>query len=297
TKTQKYRRQADISLQVILKMYENSACFDPNNVQGLAEDGFSQTHVPKFTPTFSMEEPSYHHQNPPEEGGATAGRVAAAMEIKLQQPPSMEMKHYYNTHNNHSDTQFMQEAVSCDQSNCEMSFSHYSHQQEHHFQQVETPNGHYQGLNTSSFLDTPYPLTPDHHNLFHLPGCSSSFLLHNASVSTGSTNFPRSLSFLGDLNAAGSVPASNAFYNPLLPLNLPPQPPMFRELIQSLPHGYSLTGSGIGSLFNGVDEREASGGGYQDGDGRPFDSGSLEFSGDIRGRDGKDNIEKKEGWT
>ncbi|CAK9144833.1 unnamed protein product [Ilex paraguariensis] len=83
--------------------------------------------------------------------------------------------------------------------------------------------------------------------------------------------------------------ASNVFYDPLLPLNLPPQPPTFRELLQSLPHGINFTDSRIGSLFNGmVDEREASGGVYQYGDGRHFDSGVLQFSRDMKGRDGKE---------
>ncbi|XWS65755.1 hypothetical protein CRYUN_Cryun05aG0140600 [Craigia yunnanensis] len=84
-------------------------------------------------------------------------------------------------------------------------------------------------------------------NLFHLPRCS---FLPNSSIS-----FENS-------------PASSVVYDPLLHLNLPPQPPVFRELLQSLPHGYTLP----------ADEREASGVGgiYHDGD-----NGILEFARDI----------------
>ncbi|CAK9144831.1 unnamed protein product [Ilex paraguariensis] len=286
----------NINSLVILKMYVDSTCFDPNTLQeGLAEDGFSQTHVPNCTP-FSMEELCYPHNHPQEDASAAIG---AAPEIELQQQLSMEVEHCYTTTTttNHSDTHLMQE-LEFDQPNWntsvhdvqDMSFNYYPHQQDpNNFQQVEIQNGPYQGLNSSSLPETPYPPTPDLLNLFHLSRCSSSSLLPNASISLSSANFPSSLSFLGDLNTAEGGAASNVFYDPLLPLNLPPQPPMFRELLQSLPHGFNFTDSRIGSLFNGVvDEREASGGVYQDGDGRHFDSGVLQFSRDMKGRDGKD---------
>ena len=94
----------------------------------------------------------------------------------------------------------------------------------------------------SSSPETAYLL-----NLFHLPRCS---FLPNSSISFE------------------NAPASSVVYDPLLHLNLPPQPPVFRELLQSLPHGYTLPAG----------EREASGVGglYHDGD-----NGILEFARDI----------------
>ncbi|XWS74719.1 hypothetical protein CRYUN_Cryun01aG0022000 [Craigia yunnanensis] len=89
--------------------------------------------------------------------------------------------------------------------------------------------------------------THDLLNHFHLPRC---YFLLNSSISLENT------------------PASSAVYDPLFHLNLPPQPPVFRELLQSLPHDYTLP----------ADEKEASGVGglYHDGD-----KGILEFSRDI----------------
>ncbi|KAH6820379.1 basic helix-loop-helix DNA-binding superfamily protein [Perilla frutescens var. hirtella] len=114
--------------------------------------------------------------------------------------------------------------------------------------------------------DAGYPAAPDLLNMFPLP----SSLLPNSSISF--SNSPHkspafltsSLGLLGDVNHDGGTAA----YDPLLPLNLPPQPPLLRELFHSLPHG----GGGIytrnGNLFtNGVDEREGNVGLYQNGDG------------------------------
>ncbi|KAA8515762.1 hypothetical protein F0562_018627 [Nyssa sinensis] len=134
--------------------------------------------------------------------------------------------------------------------------------------------------------DTPYPPTPDILNLFHVSRCSSSSFLPNSSFSIPnqtqkSANLAASLGFLGSL--------SNVFYDPLLHLNLPPQPTLFRELHDPLPHGFNLPGTRAGNLFAGVDEREASGV-YQDGDGSHFANGVLEISRDIKlaqKRDGK----------
>lgn len=65
--------------------------------------------------------------------------------------------------------------------------------------------------------------TPDLLNLFHLPRCSN--FLPNSSISFDN-----------------NVHASSVVYDPLFHLNqLPPaQPPVFRELLQSLPHGYTF---------------------------------------------------------
>ncbi|KAI9152814.1 hypothetical protein LWI28_001599 [Acer negundo] len=74
--------------------------------------------------------------------------------------------------------------------------------------------------------------TPDLLNLLHLPRCTAS----NSSISFANPNQTPSV------------------YDPLFHLNLPPQPPLFRELFQSIPHGYSLQNS----LFG--DERDTNGG-------------------------------------
>ncbi|XAR54263.1 hypothetical protein NMG60_11029316, partial [Bertholletia excelsa] len=106
-------------------------------------------------------------------------------------------------------------------------------------------------------------------NLFHLLP-NSSFPLLNQTQKPG--NFPANIPG----NCEGGL-GSNAVYDPLFHLNLPPQPPLFRELFQSLPHGYGFGGSR--TLFGGLEEREGSGGGgFQDGEGRGFDNGVLEFT-------------------
>jgi hypothetical protein len=121
-------------------------------------------------------------------------------------------------------------------------------------------------------------------NLFHLPSCSGSTLLPSSSISFSNptqktANYQNPLGFLGDV-LTGSDHASGAsvLYDPLFHLNLPPQPPMFRGLFQSLPNGYGLPGSRNGSdLFGtgGGEEREGSW------DGRQFENGVLEFTRDM----------------
>ncbi|KAK3001456.1 hypothetical protein RJ639_021771 [Escallonia herrerae] len=146
-----------------------------------------------------------------------------------------------------------------DQSNWDTS----GYSQYHHHQQQE-----------ENIIETPiYPPTPDLLNLFHLPRCSNtSNLIPNSS----------SLSF------------KNLIHDPLLGLNLPnPQPPMFRGLFQSLPHGYNLasTTNNIASLFGGVEEREAPVL-YQDGEGSFYDNDDVfEFNREMnfmaKGKNGK----------
>ncbi|KAL7233909.1 hypothetical protein ACSBR1_017502 [Camellia fascicularis] len=267
-------------------MYEESACFDPNSTmqEGLAEDGFSHN-VPNYTPGFSMEDLSYHQNPPPEEPAGAA--TAAAVEVELQQQMGSDMEHCYN--NNFIDTHLMQEVVhnsnqvlQYDQSNWDNNFNHEIQEMSFH-----NPPHHHQSFNNSSSLtDDPYPPTPDLLNLFHLPRCS----LPNSSLAfttptQKSANFQAPLGFLGDLPSATDTAsaASSVIYDPLFHLNLPAQPPLFRELFQSRPHVYNLGGSRTGSLFGGglVDEGEGSGGMYQDGERRHFDSGVLEFTGDM----------------
>ncbi|KAL2461395.1 Transcription factor bHLH [Abeliophyllum distichum] len=252
-------------------MYEESGCFDPSNMQqeGLiqAEDGFSQTHIPNCNnQSFSMEEHSNYTQNPTQQDVA-----AAVLEMELQQQINLEMQQ--------GETHLMQEIV-----------------HDSNWQEMSNFNGY---INQFSLPDTPYPTTPDLLNMFPLPRCSPSTtsLLPNSSISFSnsahkSSNFLASLGLLGDLPpvvADGASASASAVYDPLLPLNLPPQPPLLRELFHSLPHGsYALGGSRTsGSLFPGVvDERDVNGG-----DGRHFDNGVFHFTGDMdcigKNRDGK----------
>ncbi|XP_022865586.1 transcription factor bHLH91-like [Olea europaea var. sylvestris] len=244
-------------------MYEESDCFDPSNLQqqeGLiqTEDGFSQSHLQNCNnPSFSMEEHSNYRQNHQQD-------VAAVLEMELQQQIMQ-----------HGESHLMQEIV-----------------HDSNWQEMNTFNGN---MNQYSMPETPYPTTPDLLNMFTLPRCSpsSANLLPNSSISFSnsaqkSPNFLASLGLLGDLNPVGGASASaSVVYDPLLPLNLPPQPPLLRELFHSLPHGgYALGGSGTsGSLFPGmVGERDVNGG-----DGRHFD---FDFSGDMncigKNRAGKD---------
>ncbi|CAL5382501.1 unnamed protein product [Camellia sinensis] len=274
-------------------MYEEIACFDPNTTmqEGLAEDGLSQN-VPNYTPSFSMEDLSYHQNPPPEEPAGAA--AAAAMEVELQQQMGSNMKHCYNNNNNNNnnnnfiDTHLTQEVVhnsnqvlQYDQSNWDNNFNHEIQEMSFH----NPPHHHQSFNNSSSQTDDPYPPTPDLLNLFQLPRCS----LPNSSLSfmtptQKSANFQASLGFLGHLpSAMDTASASSVIYDPLFHLNLPAQPPLFRELFQSGPHVYNLGGSRTDSLFGGggADERRGSGGMYQDGERRHFDSGVLEFTGDM----------------
>ncbi|KAH1038862.1 hypothetical protein J1N35_040605 [Gossypium stocksii] len=94
----------------------------------------------------------------------------------------------------------------------------------------------------SSSPEATYPPTPDLLNLLHLPlKCS---FLPNSSISFKSAS------------------ASSIVCDPLFHLNLTPQPFVFRELLQSLPYGYTLP----------VDEKEL----YHD-----EYNGILEFTRDI----------------
>ncbi|KAL2478628.1 transcription factor bHLH [Forsythia ovata] len=253
-------------------MYEESGSFDPSIMQqeGLiqAEDGFSQTHIPNCNnQSFSMEEHSNYPQNPTQLDVA-----AAVLEMELQQQINLEMQP--------GETHLMQE------------IAHDSN-----WQEMSSFNGY---INHYSLPDTPYPTTPDLLNMFPLPRCSPSTtsLLPNSSISFSNSaqkfpNFLSSLGLLGDLTpvvADGASASASVVYDPLLPLNLPPQPPSLRELFHSLPHGgYALGGSRTsGSLFPGVvEERDVNGG-----DGRHFDNGVFDFTGDMdcngRNRDGKD---------
>ncbi|XP_060169051.1 transcription factor bHLH91-like [Lycium barbarum] len=250
---------------------EESACFDPSTQvqhEGLAED------------VFAIQEQTYHNNSSQQDA------TAAALEMEFQQQLNLEMEQCYNNnHNNNMQDQLVHDqpnnnhqGLSCDQSNWGemMNFPPY---------QIQEDNN-----NTNNFQQQNFPTPmPDLLNMFPLPRCTQSSLLPQKSP-----NLLTSLGLIGDHIDGAST--SSAIYDPslVLPLNLPPQPPLLRELFHSLPHGYDLRNlrSNDNSFFNGMEDREVSGALYQDGERRPFDNGIFEFSADMNGiaknRDGKE---------
>ncbi|KAI3818623.1 hypothetical protein L1987_12438 [Smallanthus sonchifolius] len=129
-----------------------------------------------------------------------------------------------------------------------------------HLMNMET----HQQINWTHNLHDQTP--PDLLNLFQLPKCSSSICFSN----------PTHI----DQNSG------QAFYDPVLPLNIPPQPPFFRELLNSLPNGFNL--AGCGSVFGDMDmERGEQSHLYHEGD------AVLEFGGGIINGKGRDNKDAK----
>ncbi|MCD7473195.1 hypothetical protein HAX54_014850 [Datura stramonium] len=264
---------------------EESACFDhATHVQheGLAED------------VFAIQEHTYHHNSSQQDAAVVA---AASLEMEFQQQLNHEMEQCYNnTHNNsmqdqliHDQPNNINQGLSCDQSNWgEMSFPQYQNQEDNTNNNNNNNNNFQQQNFPTPIPEAPYLTTPDLLNMFPLPRCSQSSLLPQKSP-----NLLTSLGLIGDIDGAST---SSAVYDPsLLPLNLPPQPPLLRELFHSFPHGYGLRNlrSNNTSFFNGLEERDqVSGGLYQDGEGRPFDNGIFEFSADMneiaKNRDGKE---------
>ncbi|KAI4357902.1 hypothetical protein L6164_001819 [Bauhinia variegata] len=294
-------------------MYEEGGGLDPNAtmVQGTApagssEDCFSQmvpgpSPPPIITVTATNSFPenvglSLENLAFPETCGEDAAtltnRVAAAtaMEIAHQHHLGFKQEKSYNDNNNF-DTHFPQEpnhdsspAFYFDKSNGDCQ-NHYQDQQ---FLQMELQNG------TQSYHSYS---TPDLLNLLHLPRCSpsanSSISFMNPTQTAANLQNP---SFVGGYQQIGddNTKSSSVLYDPFLHLNLPAQPPAIRELLQSLPHGYSLPASRNDFVIGaGGDDREGNGRAYQDGDlGRDFENGVLEFTQDmvsVRKKEGKRN--------
>ncbi|KAL6289508.1 hypothetical protein ACE6H2_007018 [Prunus campanulata] len=281
-------------------MYEDTiGCnFDPNSMPESAESVLSLNPLPPPPPPqVLMPSPSETHNN-------NNNSFAVAENLRL----SMEELSYPHQQDHHAAMEielqnelgFNPYSTNTDQNN------HSSHlvsfEQQTNWDNIHGVHDQMQ-QQLQDGANGAYPPTPDLLNLFSLPRCSPSSVLQNSSITftnpnQKSSNFPNSLGFLGDVHGGIDTPpgtASSVLYDPLFHLNLPPQPPLFREMLQSLPHGYSLPGSRNGSLFSsGGDEREGIGGGvYSDGinNGRQFENGVLEFSREMgsigRGRDVK----------
>lgn len=264
-------------------MYEETACFDQNPMtEGtISVDGFS---VPltnnNFEVRLSMEELSYHHHN-----NHTPCHEDVAIDMGLQQHLAFNNNNNttINTTTDLNNTHLIDNSYNIHEMQGMDSFNY--HQQQQH--QIDIQNGH-QGFDCSSYPAT----TPDLLNLFNMPRCSASTFMPNSSITFSNptlqnptNNYPSS--FLGgevptvtDSPSGGSV-----YYDPVFHLNhLPQQPPLFRELFQSLPNGYTLPGSRNGSLFGttGVVVDDTEGCVYQDdGDARQFEN-VLEFNGKAR---------------
>ncbi|XP_031274244.1 transcription factor bHLH91-like [Pistacia vera] len=230
-------------------MYEEPGCFefDPNNsmAEG-ADSGFPQAVA--------------NSQKQFEENLKLSTEELCAMELELQ-------KHMaFNVENCDNNTHMMQQVV--DDPNQLHSFDHSTwNTGDIGFNQDDPQQNGHRSFNINSL-----PQTQDLLNLFYLPGSS---LLPNSSISFANSNHDTNpLGFIGNLPASDST---SVLYDPLFHLNLPPEPPLFREVFQSIPQGYSLPTlrSGANSLFG--DERDSSGvTAYQDGDG-----GMLEFTRDM----------------
>ncbi|XP_057800448.1 transcription factor bHLH91-like isoform X2 [Salvia miltiorrhiza] len=220
-------------------MYQENGGFDESGITHQAEDAFSQTQLPNCN-TFSMEEQSY-----PQNDVAAAVAAASALEMELQH--QLEMEQCYT---NKSAAEMGNES-----SNWQEMAGSFNHQN------PAADFNQFYGA-TASMGEA-----PDLLNIFPLPRCSPSSLLPN--FSQKSPAFLASLGLLGDVN-------DGVVYDPLLPLNLPPQPPLLRELFHSLPHGHGYSG-----LF--TDERDANGGLYQNGD-RLYEFNAAEMG--AKNRDG-----------
>jgi hypothetical protein len=269
-------------------MHDQTGCFDPNTMDEGVENSqkdYNTNHnninlEESFKP--SVEELSYHnHQQLEDVSTYTNGFTPSSVDIEQQNLGLNIGSSFNNSNNNDMDNHLAHEVYQNSTWDPSVQDMDYINHQEHHqlseqqYQQfVETQN-HNQSYNPSSILDPSYS-SPDLLNLLRLPRCSASSMLTTPSnicltnPTQKAPNFHNSMSFLGDLpiGSSDNTSGSSVLYDPLFPLNLPPQPPALRELFQSLPHGYSMpTSSRNGSLFGGGDEMEGDG-----------DMGVLEFN-------------------
>ena len=222
-------------------VYEENGCLDGTELdaaEGGNAAGFSQTVAPPPT-TNGL--------------GVSMMETTATMEAELHQQLAFDMGQQCFGSN---------DPVLSYEIDQEMGFNHHHQHQEDPMRAELMQNASHQNFMANSYP----PVPPDLLNLFHLPTCAppSPSLLPNSSFSF--------------TNPASSATAASAIlYDPLFPLNLPPHPPVFRELFQTLPHGYNLPASRVGSSFGSeVDDGEGIGGG--DDHRQKFDNGVLNFT-------------------
>lgn len=275
-------------------MYEETECSDPNSISPETMPHISAFPNPSFPPPLIAQQthPNFHHNN--NNLNLSIDHISYHHHSTTLQPDAMELDFQhaaaaptpgFDQEQLTSDSNPM---LCLDQSNWvgtqiqEMGFNH------NHIQSQ---------FSDSAIPPTPYTQPPDLLNFLNMPPtarCSN-----NSSISFSNLHTSAMGAFLGDL-PPGDTPNSSStslsiLYDPLFHLNLPPQPPLFRELFHSLPHGYGMPAASSrgrgGSLFpegSEIVEREGTAGVYEDGDG----SGVLEFSRDMadcigKRRDGK----------
>ncbi|XP_021889514.1 transcription factor bHLH91-like [Carica papaya] len=287
------------------EMYEDTAgCFSPNSIPQAADDAFSQT-LPQpvmAADAFTNNQNTYQDQNlrPPTEAltyhPPQLDASPTSLEIQLQHQLALNAADDQIQDNAHLMHQMIRDVSNQVLSYGSSSWDPGFHEMQdvafadpnpnrnilhqHPDQQIELQKGpgrqDFNMIPASSLQETHYPPTPDLLNLLHLPRCSASSLLPaNSSISFANHNPKPSFGYIGELPSTDSASGSSVLYDPLFHLNLPPQPPLFRELFQSLPSGYSLPGR---SLFGGADDQRDM---YHEGDGASFDNGILEFTRDM----------------
>ncbi|KAK8575532.1 hypothetical protein V6N13_033228 [Hibiscus sabdariffa] len=217
-----------------MKVFEESGCFDPHSITDCQDlIGLpGATYCPNSLED-SLSLSSYNHHHHHEDVSAAAAVDMEGHQHYLLDNTATTTTTTNNNANAHLIPYLTQE-LSYDQSNWET------------FNMV--PSSSSPEAAAAAVASGGYTPTPDLLSLFHLPRCS---FLPNSSISFETT--PGSPSVV---------------YDPLFHLNLPPQPPVFRELLQSLPHGYTVP----------ADDKDAAGVGglYHDGD-----NGIIEFTRDI----------------
>ncbi|KAJ1442185.1 Myc-type, basic helix-loop-helix [Sesbania bispinosa] len=284
-------------------MYEESGCFDPNAMMGTttgpsSEDCFSQivseSDQPLQAPAtethnsfsenvcLSVENFSYPYSCGEDAISITAtsstltNRVAASVATGMEitaHPNQMgfHMENPYN-HTNNFNTNLVEEVNN--NNNWDTSKLHkvYHSQQFPYHQQDQ---------------QFPYPTTkPDLLNLLHFPRSppspfgNSSLSFENPNHNTTNLSRPSShATWIGNCPmGAESTNVSSITYDPLLHLNL--QAPTQGAVLHPLPHGYTMA-SRNDFVFGEGDDIEGSGVAYQDGDGRDFGNGVLEFTQDV----------------
>ncbi|KAL7126021.1 hypothetical protein ABFS83_14G156900 [Erythranthe nasuta] len=242
-------------------MYEQSSNFDPtmNLHEQEEEEGLmGQNDVV-----------NYPHGNP----------KIAAMEMELHHQLNLEIEHCFNNNGG----QQINNNWQVEQMNAAFNLENHHNQNQN---QNQDPI-----FNTDLLNIFPFPKYPSLHS-------TSSISFSNHNKNSSNNNFLASLGLTGEINpnagGDGASASGSVIYDPLLPLNLPPQPPSLRDLFHSLPNNYAKN-SGC-SLFGNVDERDNNNNNNNHGNvGLMYqnDNGVFEFTaGEIdcvgKNRDGKD---------
>ncbi|KAF6138755.1 hypothetical protein GIB67_040887 [Kingdonia uniflora] len=263
-------------------MYEESHYFDshdPNSLPGGGESIGGPNSQTDFS-TFALEDLSTHNHHHGPLGEMVADTPTMGLEME-------------NEFNNHLMQDVLNDPNSGGPSFDQQNWDSRVVQEMQDMYSQQSPQQYHHHHDPQFFNLNPTP-TPDLLKLLHLQRCSVSSMHPNSSISFTNpnkkpgNNFHTSLDIFGEIPSVVTDCASSVLYDPPLHLNnLPPQPPIFRELLHSLPHGYGS------SYFGGSDEREGTGRVYQDGGGRQFENSVLDFrremtvgggkSGDVKG--------------